>query len=179
MLLGVLHRAVRLLQVGFRSRVLQPLGELVRLLDRAFLRLFQHLGVFGELRGRLARRLAPDEFPGAVDDLLLQFRQPVASLGIALLALLLFVLGRAARGLFALAEDLLERPDFGEEHVAGRPPRLAVRADILGPEKIGEKLVGRGLERLEVEHVLGRNWRVLAAAFGRTISRARGPPCCS
>ena len=96
------------------------------------------------------------------------------------LALLLFVLGRSARGLFALAEDLLEWPDFGEEHIAGCAPRLAVRADVLGPEEVGEKLVGRGLERFEVEHVLGaqlpRSWPRRPA--GRSPG-ARGPPCCS
>ncbi len=55
-LFRIFHRARRLFQVGFRCRVLQTLGELGRLLDRRFLRLFQHLGVFGELVGRFGDR---------------------------------------------------------------------------------------------------------------------------
>ena len=174
-LFRVLHRASRLFQVGLRCRVLQTLGKLGRLLDRGLLRLLQHLAVLGELGGRFGTGLAADQLPGAVDDFLLQLRQLVARLGIALLTLLLFVLSRSARGLFALAEDLLERPDFGKEHVAGCPPRLAVGADVLGPEEVREKLVGRGIERFEVEHVLGRNCRALAAAACRTISRGSRP----
>ena len=69
--------------------------------------------------------------------------------------------------LFALAEDLLEMADLGEEHVARGPPRLAVRADVLGPEEVGDELVGHGLERFEVEQVLG-------AARGGS-ARLRGP----
>ena len=79
--------------------------------------------------------------------------------------LVLLVLGRAARGLLALAEDLLEVADLGEEHVAGGPPRLAVGSDVLGPEEIGDELVGHGLERLEVEQVLGLH------SLGRGLAR--------
>ena len=174
--LGVFHRARRLLEVGLRRRVLQPPGKLAGLLDRRVLRFFQDLAILGELRGGLGRRLAPDQLPGAVDDFLLQLRQLVAGPGIALLALLFLVLGRSARGLFALAEDLLEWPDLGEEHVARRPPRLAVRADVLGPEKVGEKLVGRGVERLRsracARGATAASW---PRAPGRTISRGSRP----
>ena len=69
-------------------------------------------------------------------------------------ALLLLLRGRA-RGLFALPEDLLEVADLGEEHVAGGPPGLAVGADVLRPDEVGDELVGRGLERLEVDQVIG------------------------
>ena len=101
-------------------------------------------------------------------------------LGVALLRSLLLVLGRALGGLLALAEDLLEVADLGEEHVARGPPRLAVGSDVLGPEEVGDELVGRGLERLEVEQMLGAE--LLAAAWSRRSGRSRRaprPPWCS
>ena len=116
--LGILHQASRLFQAGFRRRILQPLCELVGLLDRRLLSLFQHLAVFGELFGRLGAGLSPHQLPGAVDDLLLKLGQLVGIAGVVLPAFLLLVLGRSARWLLTLAEDLLEVPDLGKEHVA-------------------------------------------------------------
>ena len=153
-LLRVFHRASCLFEIGLRRRVLQTLGKLGRLLDRALLRLLQDHAVLGELRGGFGNSLAADQFPGPVDDFLLQFGQLVARLSIALLTLLLFVLSRST-GLLSLAVDLLERPDLGEEHVTRCPPRLTIGADVLRPEVVCEKLVRRGIERFEVNHLLG------------------------
>ena len=85
LLLRVLHRARRLLQVGLRSRVLQPLGKLAACSIAECCDSCKHLAVFSELVGRLGAGFAPDQLPGAVDDFLLKFGQLVARLGIVLL----------------------------------------------------------------------------------------------
>ena len=77
--------------------------------------------------GAVRGLLAADQGPGAVDDLLLQLGQLHRLLAGAA-ALLPLLGGRgAAGGLLALAEDLLEGADLGEEHVAGGAPGVARR----------------------------------------------------
>ena len=98
------------------------------------------LGVGGEGVGRLRAGLAADQGPGGVDDLLLELGELLGLLGVA--ACCCCCWARAGRGRLALAEDLLEVADLGEEHVARGPPGLAVGADVLGPEEVGHELVG-------------------------------------
>ena len=88
----------RLLQTGLRGRVSQAAAKLGRLFDRGCLRLLEDLGVLDEFGGRLSTGLAPDEFPGAVDDFLLELRQLVGLLGVARFALLLVRPGPSPRG---------------------------------------------------------------------------------
>ncbi len=150
--LGAVHGLRGLVERRLRGRVAQTLGELRGLLDGRVLRFLEGPGVLGERGGRLRPGLASDQSPGPVDDLLLELGQLVGLLGV--LARLPFRLGRPARGGLALAEDLLEVADLGEEHVARRAPGPIVGADVLGPEEEGDELVGLGAERLEVDQVL-------------------------
>jgi len=52
------------------------------------------------------------------------------------------------------AEDLVEWPDFGEEQVAHRAARLAVRPDVIGPNVPNDELIGLDLEFFESEQVM-------------------------
>ena len=139
--------------MAFDWASLSLLAERLGLFDGRSLRIVDGLASSANVGAGFAAGLAADQLPGAVDDLLLQLGELLGLLGVA--ALLLAWLFLARRGLLALAEDLLEVADLGEVHVARGPPRLAVGADVLGPEKVGHKLVGLGLERLEVDQVLG------------------------
>jgi len=121
------------------------------------------------LLDRLAIGLAANQRPGCTDDLFLKLGQPVCLLGV--LALLALVLGRSGRGLFALAEDFLKRAHLGEKHIAVGTPGFAVGSDVLGPEIVRDKLVGRGVQRLEVNQVFGGCLQGRLSGFANTISR--------
>ena len=53
----------------------------------------------------------------------------------------------------AFAEDFVEGPDFGEEHVARRAAHLAVRSDVVRPDVPRDELVRLDLEFLQLEQV--------------------------
>ena len=96
-LLGILHRADACSRLAFDAASAEPLAERAGLLDGRLLRLLQDLAVFGELVGRLGAGLAPDQLPGAVDDLLLKLGELGRPRGRCRPLLLLLVLGRSAR----------------------------------------------------------------------------------
>ncbi len=94
------------------------------------------------------------DFPGGIDDLLLQFGQLFGlSPGTATLLLLLRLL-RTGIGRFVFAVDLFERADFGEMQIALHTAWTAIGGDILGPEVIGQQLVRLCGERFEVDQVV-------------------------
>ena len=80
------------------------------------------------------------EFPCGADNLLLQFHQARGLITLHLLALLIFLVLSPRLGL-ALTENLVERTHFGEIDVAVLTANLAVRADVIGPDVIGYKIV--------------------------------------
>src|SRR5204863_7073427 len=88
-------------------------------------------------------RLPPLEFPGGVDNLFLQLGQFLR------LAAALLTASTAAFHRLAFTENLVERPDFGEEHVAGCPPQSGVRANVIGPNVVSQQLVRPGGEVFE------------------------------
>ena len=53
--------------------------------------------------------------------------------------------------LLALPENLLEMPNFREEHVAHRSSLVAVCIMVIRPEVVGQQLIRLGVESLEVE----------------------------
>jgi hypothetical protein len=74
------------------------------------------------------------KFPRRVDDLLLEFRE-LLGLALPLLPLLLLLL-RLRIGRLALAINLLERANLGEEHIARSAANLAIRPTSSAQEKI-------------------------------------------
>ncbi len=106
-----------------------------------------HGGVGGQLGGGGSAAFA-FEFPGGIDDLLLEFRQ--AAGGTALAFAFLLLLGGIVGG---FAEDLLEGADLGEVHVGGGAPDLAVGTDVIGPEVPGKQLIRTSAELLQSEQV--------------------------
>ena len=67
----------------------------------------------------------------------------------------------------AFAIDFLERPHLGKEHVAGRAADLAVGADVVGPDEIGEELIGLSAESFEREEMFERLLLVRGRRFAQ------------
>ena len=134
----------------------QSLRQCRGLLQRRLLRGANLFGVALQGVRRLRTRLAADQLPGRVDDVLLQLGELLSVLGVLALALLLLLLPfalllLAAGRLLALAEDLFERPHFGEVHVAQRAAQLAVGIAIFGPPVIRQQLIRLGLQFFELQ----------------------------
>ena len=144
-----------LLQAGLRGRVLKSPRERSAFSIDRLLRLAQELHVVGRTCRSAGAGLAADHLPGAVDDLFLKLGQLVGLPGVAPALLSCSFSAEPLGGLLALAEDLLEVADLGEVHIALGAPWLAVGSEVLGPDEIGHELVRRGLERLEVDQMLG------------------------
>ena len=79
------------------------------------------------------------DIPRRTDDLLLQTGKLLtgAALFLAVLAFSLTLILLILKGL-AFSKDLFKVADFGEVHVAGGPARLAVGANVVGPEVVGQ-----------------------------------------
>ena len=100
----------------------------------------------------------------------LQVSQLIRCAGIVFSAFLVLVLGRSARWLLTLTENLLEVSDFGKIHVSRRAPSLSVRTDVLAPEEIGYELVGDSTKRFEFKQMLRVDLTMAAVSALSTIS---------
>ena len=136
----LLHRGFRRRRRRLPTRIGVPRPHVAHLRQRVFLRLGYDRDIPGVLVGRGRAAGLALQFPGGVDDLLLQVRQfggltALLALPLLALTLLLAVLG------FAFAKDLLKRPDLREKQIAHRPTHLPVGSEILRPDKIAHELI--------------------------------------
>ena len=124
------------------------------MLNGLLLRLDQKLYILGKRLRDLGPCLSPDQFPGRVENLLLQLGELLGllfrrTLSLLLLLLLLLVGGR----LVSLAEDLFEVSYLGKEHVRHRAARLSGRVDVIGEEVVRDKVVRFGLCQFQFNKV--------------------------
>ena len=89
--------------------------------------------------------------------MLLQVGEPRRLIALARLISAGLILGLAASLALAFAEHFLERPHFAEEQIPLRPPRSAVRTNVLGPNKPREQLVRFRLLLFEAKDMLERS----------------------
>ena len=125
--------------------------DLLKQFRRLLKRLILGLDEYGRIL-RQATGLAM-EFPGGVDNLLLQLYQFLHLLAEPLLLFLLF-LGTLAP--LTLSKDFLKGSHLGEEHVAEGATGLTVGARVLGPKEPADQLAGFHFHILEGEQMRGK-----------------------
>ena len=128
----------------------------------------------GLLGVRRAFAMVALQTPGRAHDLLLQFGELG---GLTALAL---SFATATSTTFSLSKGLLKGPHFTKEEVSLVATRLAIRPQIVRPDKPGDQVIGRQPKFLQPHHMLERpllaSWYILAEfdPFGIAVLDADG-----
>ena len=116
--------------------------------------LVDNLGIAGIALKRAAQVMISSQFPGGIDDVLLNFKQ---CLRFPALALTLALTGLG----LAFAEDFFEVAYFSKKEITGRAPDVSFRVDVLSPEVVGNQVARFGFEVLDADE--GEDRMFLAA----------------
>ena len=143
----LLHLLHHVLNQRLNARISHLLLHRFRLFESLGLRIQDHRRVCLIRVRRFLARMFALEFPGGVDDLLLQFRELRGLIRLAFARL-------ALAGLrLRFAEDFLERTHLGEIHVARCPAHIAVRPDVVRPQEPGHQLIRLRAQVFQLQEV--------------------------